>query len=288
MRLVRNALLARILLPNEFGTMAIVLAINTFFESFTEVGIKQSVIQNPQGNKNEYLNSAWWLGFFRSILLYTIAFFSAPYIADFYNNEQLTLLIRISFLGLIFKGLMSTGVYQSLKNMNFKKWTIINNSGGLFGIFSAITLAFIYKNVWALAIGFLLEWVARFILSYILLPIRPKFYIEKQSMRELLIYAKGMLGLPILTFIFIRADIFVLGKLDTQANLGLYSMAAALAFIPLRLLTKVISETVMPAFSKMQNNFKNLNEALFKVTRIIFLMSMPMLIFASLSMPSKK
>ncbi len=282
LRFCRNVLLARILLPEDFGLMAIVLAFSTFFESFTEVGVKQSIIHNQYVDKYSYLNCAWWFSFTRSLMLYLIVFVSAPCIADFYSEPQLTTLLRVSFLGIVFKGAMSSRAYVTLKKMQFKQWVIINEIGSFFGIISAVILAFILQNVWALVIGFTLEWAARLILSFIVVPILPSLKFEKDHLWALLKYARGMLGLPILTFVFMRTDIFVLGKIVSKSDLGLYSMAAALAYIPLRLMTKILSDTVMPAFSQMQNNNEKLNQALLKITKIISLLSLPMLMFAIL------
>ena len=61
LRFVRNMILARLLAPEELGLMALIIAATVILDAFTEVGIKQSVIQNKNGAKREYLNVAWWI-----------------------------------------------------------------------------------------------------------------------------------------------------------------------------------------------------------------------------------
>ena len=103
LRLIRNMILTRLLAPEIFGLMAIVYAINIFFESFSQIGIRQAIIQSPEGEKNTYLNAAWFLSVARSLTLYIIAYISAPLIANFYNYHSLIPIMRVVFLNLVFR-----------------------------------------------------------------------------------------------------------------------------------------------------------------------------------------
>ena len=89
LRLARNMILSRLLAPDAFGLMAIVLSFNTFFESFTQIGVKESVIQSSKGNETPYLNGAFWLSFSRALILYVIAFMFVPWLARFYSKPEL-------------------------------------------------------------------------------------------------------------------------------------------------------------------------------------------------------
>jgi len=282
LRLIRNMILTRILAPEAFGLMAIILAINTAFESFTEIGIKQAIIQNPKGRDSEYLNGAWWLSFGRALVLYAVAFFSAPWIADFYGNQELVLLMRVAFLGILLKGAMSSQAYVAVKDMRFAHWTAINHGGGVIGIVTAVGLAFILQNVWALVIGFTVESAAKFLLSYVICHFRPGFAFKKNHLQALFQYARGMFGLPILVFIFTRADIFVIGKLCSKYDLGLYSMAVALAWAPLQLIGAIFNEIAMPAFSEMQEEKDYMSASIMKAIAVMALGGMPILFFVSL------
>lgn len=283
MRFVRNMILTRLLTPEVFGLMAIVQAINGAFEVFTEIGIKQAIIQNPKGRESAYLNGAWWLSFGRALFLYSVAFFSAPWLAGFYGDQELILLIRVTFLSIIFNGAMSSKAHIAVKDMQFKQWAIINHGGGVIGIITTVFLAFIIKNVWALAIGFVVESASRFLLSYIICHFSPGFTFEKHHLKALLKFASGMFGLPILYFIFIRTDIFVIGKLCPKYDLGLYSMAVALAWAPLQLIGSIFNEIAMPAFSELQSaRGDRIRDAIVKTVYVMALGGMPILFIVSL------
>jgi len=276
LRLIRNMILARLLAPEAFGLMAIILAINQAFESFTEVGISKAIIQNQKGQEKEFLNGAWWFSVCRSIILYATGFIGAPFIADFYNNPHLISMVRIAFLTILFNGSMSPMAHVAVKNMNYKRWVIIAQGGGVIGISTSIILALIYPGVWALVIGFIIEAFVRCIMSFIICPFKPGLSFDKEGLRSLLKFARGVLGLPILTYIFMRADVFVVGKLCTTSKLGLYSMAYALVQVPFQTITAIMNQILLPIFSKKQNDKNWINQMVLDITAAIAFFSFPL------------
>ena len=186
LRLLRNMILARILAPEAFGLMAIIIAVNSALEAFTQIGIKEAIIQNPKGEEKTYLNGAWWLSFSRSVGLFLIGVISAPLIANYYEiNNHLTIL-QLSFLSILFNGAISAQAYIAIKRMEYKKWVWIANGGGICGIVTAISLSFFFENVWALVIGFITEAIARFILSFIICPFIPRLKFDRVHLKALL------------------------------------------------------------------------------------------------------
>jgi len=278
-RLIRNMILTRLLVPEAFGTVAIVLTLNVLFESITEVGIKENIIQNPNGDKKEYLNSAFLITTLRSILLYFFAFFSAPFIAAFYNNPELTPMMRIAFLAILFNGFLSINTYASVKRMKFFQWILINNFSKVIGIIITIILAYYYHTAWVLIYGFTLEFFFRFLFSYIFCPFLFTFKFKKEYFHSIFKYSRGMFGLPILTFLFMKIDIFVLGKLCSNNDVGLYSMASSLAMAPTAAISTILTSVLMPAFSNIQNDYKRINESLQKGTFFLSACSIPLVFF---------
>lgn len=266
LRLVRNMVLTRLLAPEAFGLMAIVLAVNTFFESFTDVGIDAAIVQNPRSEEHSYLNAAWWVTAGRAVGLYALIFIGAPWVGQFYHQAFLAPMMRVAFLATLFRGVMSPRTYVAHKKMDFKRLVAINQGGGLLGVLTTILLAFVIKGVWALVIGFTVEAAARLALSFLICPFRPGLDLHKQSFQEIYRFSRGVFGLPILTFIFMRADVFVIGKLCSAAALGIYSMAGTLGQMPLSLGGNLMGQIANPAFSEIQNDSARLNKTLLKVT----------------------
>lgn len=282
-RFARNIILTRLLAPEAFGLMAIVLSVSSTVDMFAEIGIKEAVIQNARGHEREYVNSAWWLSFCRSLLIYALLFFGAPYIAKFYRNAELTSLMRTALLGVIFIGAMSSRAFVALKLMDFKKWSIIQCGGNIGGTVMAVVLTYFLRSVWALAIAYAAECAIFSILSYIVCPFRPRFELDHHSARDLLRFSRGVFGLSFLNLLFARADVFVLGRIVSANQLGIYTIAIYLAQVPSSFVLTLLGQMLLPMYSRLQEDSARVNRILLQVTSLILALFMPVFMFVVLS-----
>ena len=248
-KFARYMILARILARDQFGLMAIVMVAATMFEAFTEVGVKQSVIQNKRGAERDYLNVAWWFQVVRGLALFVIAFLAAPWISSFYGKPELLRLLQVAFLAILFRGLVSPRAYVLEKKYRFDKVMLLVQGSGVFGAIVAIVLGLIIQSVWALVIGFVAEYAIMCVLSYVFVPIKPTFKINREDLAELFRFARAMLGLPILTIIALQTDVLVLGKVVAEDDLGMYYLAVALVQLPIFLFSRMVNPVLLPAFS---------------------------------------
>jgi lipopolysaccharide exporter len=278
-RFGRNMLLARLLAPEAFGTMAIVMSATSVLQSLTDVGAREALIQNPRGREVGHVGAAWWLAIGRSFSLYSLLFLFAPLISRFYANGELTALLRVAATGLLFEGAISSKAYVAIKEMKLQKWAAVYHGGGIAGVVITIVLGFFIRDVWALVIGYTAENAARCILSYIVCPYRPSLGWDKEAIRDLLKFSRGLLGLSLLNLIFARADIFVLAKLYSPAELGLYAMAIYLAQTPTGFLINLLNQTLLPTLSHVQDDNSRTNRIVLQVTSLIALLGMPVLVF---------
>jgi PST family polysaccharide transporter len=254
MRFIRSMILARILAPNQIGIMAIVMTLSMGFEALTEVGVKQSVIQNKQGANARYLNVAWWMQVTRALCLYGMATLLAPWISSFYDNPELLKLLRVAFIAIALRGFVSPRAAVLEKEYKFGKVVLLVQGSAVLGAIISIGMALVLRNVWALVIGFVIEMAIFCILSFILAPFVPRFNIDRSSLVELMKFARGMAGLPILVAISFYAPILILGKVISEAQLGLYYYATLLCFIPNDLYIRTIAPVILPAFSEKQDD----------------------------------
>lgn len=287
LRLVRNMILARLLAPSEFGLMAIILAVSTALESFSDVGVGWSIIYNKNGDKPEYLNVAWWFQAIRGIGLFLIAFSATPWLASFYGNPDLLIFLRVAFVTMLFGGFVSPGIYLLDKKIHFGKRVFIIQGSGLLGTIVSLGIAFYgIRNVWTLVLGFLAEAAFKCLLSYVLCPFLPSLKINKECLKDILSYARGMFGLPLLTILALQMDVIILGKVVTPEQLGMYSLALALAYQPNLLLSKIIGPILLPVFSKKQDEKEILCKALLKVIRASLFIGAPVtLLFVVFARP---
>ncbi len=274
-RLLRNIILARILAPDQFGLMALVLAASLLFESLTEVGIRQAIVQSRRGDTLGYLNAAWWFSATRGVLLYALGVWSSPWIAAFYEEPGLTPLLQVAFLTMAFSGFTSPRLYVLEKRLEFGKYVWITQGAGLAGTLISLLMVTVFPNVWALVIGFVGEAVSRCLASFVFCPMRPRLLFDQASARELLRFSRGMIGLPLLTFVVMQADVFVLGKVCSRDDLGMYTLALSLAQTPVTLFSRVVQPLILPVLSEAQDDLPRMWHHLLRMNRSILLFGFP-------------
>ena len=275
-RFLRNMILTRLLMPEALGVMTIILAVNAALESFTEVGIREAVVQHPQAKQQTFLNAAWWFATGRGAVLCAIGLLLAPLLASFYHVTQARGLLMLSFMAILFNGAMSTRAFVALKEMRYLRWVAIMQGAALGGVCVTLVLVWLLRDLRALVYGYITEAALRFVLSFVICPLKPGLAFEKTQTKELFRFAGGMAGVPFLTFLFLQADIFVLGKAVNKHDLGLYGMAGSLAGAPAVLISIFINPILMPAFAQIRDQYGRINAALLKTTRAMSLTGFPL------------
>ncbi|MDD5327565.1 MAG: oligosaccharide flippase family protein [Phycisphaerae bacterium] len=281
LRFLRILILARILAPAQFGVIAIIIASLRVLEAFTEVGVKQSVVQNKQGAEREYLNVAWWFQSLRGLALFTIAILAAPWVSSFYGKPELLRLFQVSYLSILFTNFVSPRVYVLEKEFRFGRSMLLVQGSSILGTVITVVLAFMVRSVWVLVIGFVAEAAILCLFSYILVPFLPRFRINRECLRELIKFGRGMFGLPILTWISLGADVLVLGKIVPYEMLGMYSLSTQLTSLPVILFSQIINPVLLPGFAQKQDDKKTLCRVVLQITQGIAIFAMPLVAFFS-------
>lgn len=284
LRFARNIILVRLLDEKLFGVMGIVMAATIAFESFSEVGVQQSVIQNKDGADPEYLNIAWWFQAVRGLSLFIIGLLVAPMIGSFYGNPEITVLLRVAFVGTLLRGLVSPRAYALEKEYRFGLLMLILQGSSVVGTVTTVVLAFMMKNIWVLIIGYVAETAIMCLLSHILVPFKPTLRINKPYLAELMRFARGMFGLPFLTVVAMQGDVFMLGKLlpaEQLGLLGMYVMVLRLAEQPAWAFSQIFGRVLLPVFAEGQDSNEVLRRRVLKVIRTSLIFSVPLVVIVA-------
>jgi lipopolysaccharide exporter len=288
-----KVVLTRLLMPGEMGLMVMIISLTQLFEVLTEIGIKQSVIQHKNGADPEYLNMAWWLQSLRGTGLYAVAFILTPLLCEFYfrsrtevlaiySMEGLITLVRVAFLSILFNGFISPGAYILEKKFKFGKAVVITQGSFILGAIITIILAFVMKNVWAIVIGSVATSLTKCLMSYALCPFMPRFTYHRESFQGLYRFARGMVGLPVLTYFAFNIDVLVAGKLVSPSLVGFYGMALTLAVAPWDIFSRTVGPILLPAFAEKQDDKEALCKAVIRITKITTLLAIPLVTLAIL------
>lgn len=265
-RFIRNIILARLLVPEAFGIMATITASVAVIEAITQIGLRQSTIQNKNSTEIGFINAVWWISSLRGFVLYAIAFFTAPHIATYFNQPDATNVLRIGFLVVLLNGLISPRVYLLEKELRFKKWVILMQGAAISGVILAIVASFYLRSVWGLVLGYLSESFLRLILSFIFCPMMPAFKISREHAGSVIQFSKKMFGLPFLMMVYAQLDIYVIGKVLTLNALGMYVLVRSIADMPSTFFSKIVDPIILPVFSKLQDDILKIKIILFQTT----------------------
>lgn len=272
--LIRTIIIARLLVPGDFGLMGIALLSIAVLRTFSQTGIDKALIQKKD-NVESYLDTAWTVQFIRGFILFIILFIAAPFIAIFFASPRVTSIIRIIALLPLLNGLVNIGTVYFQKELEFHKQFIYLFSSVFVNVTVSIALALILRNVWALIFGLLAEGLVTLLLSYAIHPYRPKIKIDISKFKELFTFGKWVLGSTILTFLLIQGDDIFVGKFVGIAALGFYQIAYRFSNAPATEISHLIARVTFPAYSKLQDKLPKLKEAYLKVLQFTALLCIP-------------
>lgn len=272
---IRTIILARLLVPEDFGLLGIAMLAASTLDAFSQTGFQSALIQKKEDVK-AYLDVAWTISTIRGVFLFIILFLTAPLVARFFNSPQATLVIMVIAINMLLTGFGNIGIMFFQKELKFNKQFFYELCATLVDLAVSISLAFILRNVWALVWGGIAKNFARFFLSYVLHPYRPRIRFEREKFLDLFGFGMWISGSTILIFLITQGDDIFVGKMLGVAALGFYQMAYLLSNLPVTEISDVISRVTFPAYSKLQDDLTKLREAYLKVLQLTAYISIPL------------
>jgi O-antigen/teichoic acid export membrane protein len=273
LRLAGNVVISRMLFPEAFGLMALVIAFVIGLEMFSDLGIGTSIIRSRDGDRQDFLDTAWTLQVCRGLMLWVVACAIAWPAGWFYGEPALYTLLPVMGLTAVMAGLNSTSLHTLNRRMAFRTITLIELASQVVAIVAMIAFAWFRPSVWALAVGMLAAGFLRLVVSHALLPgHRNRFRWDRSAAAELFQFGKWILLSTFLTFAVGQSDRLIFGKLGELAWLGLYSIAVALAALPSVVILKIGSSVTFPAYSRVHEQGGDLPSA-FRRSRLPLLMA---------------
>jgi O-antigen/teichoic acid export membrane protein len=214
--------LARTLNPDDYGLVGM-LAIFTGIASTIINGGFSAALTNKQDATHKDYNAFFWFTFFVGLFLYSILFFSAPLIAQFYGRPELTNLTRVLFISIFFSGIAATSYTIIFKRLMVKQQAMIDMFSLLIACSVGLLLALKGFAYWALAIQTAIQTVLASVLRFIVAPWKPAWSFKFSPLKPLLSFSIKLFFTNI--FMQISSNIFsvVLGKFYNATQLGYYT-----------------------------------------------------------------
>lgn len=249
LRLASNLLLTRLLFPEAFGMMALVMIFIQAVYQFSDLGVTPAIMQSKRGDDPEYLNTAWTIQVIRGFGLWAVASALAWPMSLFYGEPQLMHLLPVAALSLVISGFDPTKIDTANRHLLLGRVTALDMVTQVTGITSAVVLAWLTGSVWALVFSNLISAVVQVVINTLFLPgPNNRFRWEKDAARELINFGKWIFVSTIAGFLFQQGDKILLGKYLTLDNFGVYSIGFFLASFPLLLGNMVTGKILIPIY----------------------------------------
>lgn len=274
--LIVSIVLARILLPDDYGVISMVTVFITIANVFVTSGIPNALIQKKDADQKDF-SSVFYFNILMSIVIYIVLFFIAPYIARFYNMDLLCAVVRVMGLRIIIAGINSVQHSYVSRNMMFRKYFWSTLFGTLCSGVVGIAMAYQGFGVWALVAQYMVNSTVDTIVLFITVEWRPILYFSFERIKTMLNFGWKILVEGLSNTVMDQLRSLVIGKVYSPSDLGYYSKGQQFPSLIVTNISTSISSVLFPAMSKEQDNHQKIVEMLRNAVRVSSFVIFPLL-----------
>lgn len=251
LRFLSNIVLTKILYPEAFGLMTLTQSIIIGVTMLTDLGVKTVIIQDPIGDDQEFLNTAWIMHVLQGLVVFILTIPLSFWAAIHYHQPELKLLIIATGLSTIVSCLESTKITSARRRMHLKAVTIIALASQVTTIAVTLLFAWQLKNVWAIVIGNLAGVALNTVFSHTyIIGENNKFHFNAVYAKKIFNFSKWIFISSSLTFFAGEGNKLLIGTFMPLKDLAIYGLAANLSGLSW-LLTQVFSSSLYPAYTEV-------------------------------------
>lgn len=278
-RLVMNALalagtlvLARLLTPDDFGLVALATTVFTLVQSLTELSLSQALVQHRAPEPAHY-HAAFTLNLLRAALVAGVVAAVAGPAADLYGDPRLTPLILVVSASTVLTGLTNPKLATFSRDLVFRQEFYVGIANRLTALVLSVAVALATGSYWALVAGTVGGQLVALVVSYALLPHRPRLALGKA--RELMGFSVWVTLSKAVQIVNWRFDHLAIGYALGTATLGAYTVGDRLAALPTREATTPLMQAVFPGFTHLVGDRDRLRAAYQRAQRTLTAVALP-------------
>jgi lipopolysaccharide exporter len=274
--LVSTLVLARILLPEDFGIIAISLLVISFMNTIANSGGREYIIRKDTVN-DEDINTFWTLNLCLKVGIVALVMLGTPFIAGYYEDERLLPLIPILSLMMLISALTNPALVICQRNQDYIPLLKIDITKKVFAISLSISAALYFQNYWALIIGHLASATTTFIYSYIMFSYRPKLTLTK--LREQWAFSQWMLARSVLGFSRSQLDTFFVSTFFSASALGGFHISKYISNMPASEVLGPALEPLLASYSKNKHVVEDFKHQITLTIMVVAATAFPMTAF---------
>lgn len=248
-----SIVLARLLDPSVYGTIALVTVFTIIMQVFVDSGMGNALIQKKNADELDF-SSVFWFNMAMCSVLYLIMFVSAPFIASFYNKPELTPVVRVLSLILIISGIKNVQQAYVSRNMLFKRFFFSTLGGTIGAAAVGITMAYLGYGVWALVAQMLFNAAVDTTILWITVKWRPKKQFSLQRLKGLFSFGWKLLVSQLIDTVYNQARQLIIGRMYTSSDLAQYNQGKKFPELIVTNINNSIDSVLLPTMSKAQDD----------------------------------
>jgi PST family polysaccharide transporter len=277
-QLASTVVLSRLLSPNDYGIMAMVMAVTGFAGLFRDLGLSSATIQRDQLTHGQ-ASTLFWINVGVGFALTLILAACSPLVAWFYKKPELipvTLALSSNF---IISSIGSQPNAHLTRDLRFGKMAFANIASALMGLGISIAMGFAGFSYWSLVAGNIGTATLSSFLLLVFSGFRPGWFQRGTGVREMLKFGANITAFNFVNYFHRNLDKILIGRISGAEPLGMYNRAYSLLMFPISNLRGPINAVAFPAMSRLQNDPAKLRNYYLKTTNLLALLSMPLSAF---------
>lgn len=275
--LIVSIILARVLEPDHYGVVSIVMIFITFFNAFVTGGFGNSLVQKKDADELDF-NTMLYCSIVVSIILYAILFILAPYIASFYSMPIICPVLRVLGVRIVISGINSIQHARIQKKLEFKKFFLATLLGTILSAFIGISLAYFGFGVWALVAQYLTNTIIDTIVLLFVDNWRPKLMFSFHRAKSLLSYGWKVLVTTLICTIENNLRSLIIGKKFGSSDLAFYDQGKKFPDLIVSNINTSISKVMFPILSNNQDDLTKMKNMCRKSISVGIYILSPLLI----------
>lgn len=258
---VVSIILARLLLPQEYGTIALCMVFINIVSVLAVSGLGTSLVQKKEVDELDF-STLFWVGVGLSLILYAILFFLAPWIAILYDDDKVCVVFRVLGLVIPVQALNSIQQASVSRKMEFKKFFYATSIGTVISGFIGVVMAYLGYGVWALVGQQLSNNIINALILNRIIDWRPHLQFSYMRFKSLFSFGAYLMGANLLGTFLNELKSFIVGVRYTPADLAFYNRGGSLPGLIANNVNNTINAVLFPAVSQVQGNLDEVKRAM--------------------------
>ena len=273
---VSGIILARLLMPEDYGAIGMLLIFMNLAEVFIDAGFGSALIQKKNPTQTDY-STVFYFNIVMSVILYAVIYISAPAIANFYRMPILCKVLRVQGLILFIYAFNIIQRNQIRKNLKFKTLSKITITSSVISLIVTVVMAYMGYGVWALVAQYFLGALIPCIFFWMTMSWRPTWEYSWSSFKELFGFGSYMFLTHLFATFSQRITGLLVGRWYNPATMGYYSKASAFSKFATLSISGVMIQTTYPLYASVQDDRERLINMVKRITSTLAYITVPML-----------